>query len=647
MTAAKRTRSSTSADTAASTSQPSAAPASKRSRRSPSKEEKPRIKPDPEEEDDEGHDPRFDSPPAILARAAREETFPAEMDQTPLAKLYDAMHAFAKTENKSEVKPNKDGCVVYWSRNKDLRLDDNTALSYASAIAQDLKLPLLYLHIFSIGDYKSHDRSPRRIDFQLRQLAYLRKRLHDLDIPLLTLTQESRRKDIPRLLCEKLEEWGAVGLYANLEYEVDELRRDTEILERTREAREKGEGWRGKVEFFKDFCIISPGELTTKQGKPYSVYSPYQRAWSEKINSHLVDYVVQHNGPVIANDPSTRKHPVLGSMFDHEIPTAIAGFELEGGEKEAKVMRHLWPVGDGITEGIMDRFMKTKLRPAKFFDPPLEGDAEEVADPKKDSKIGQYREGRNRVDWDGTSHISAYLAAGFISPRDCIRRAYEISGGRELPGGRDTGIGMWCQEVAWRDFYNHVLATWPRVSMAKPFNLKYDETIEWATDDDDKKFQAWVDGKTGFPIVDAAMRALKREGYMHNRCRMIVASFLTKDLLIDWRKGEKYFMQQLLDGDLASNNGGWQWCASTGTDPQPYFRIFNPASQSEKVDPSGEYIRHWLPELKSIKGKAIHDPSKTMSKKQLDNLGYCMPIVDHSKARTKAIEAYKTAAASA
>lgn len=145
-----------------------------------------------------------------------------------------------------------------------MRLDDNTALSYASAIAQDLKLPLLYLHLFSIGDYKSHDRSPRRIDFQLRQLAYLRKRLHDLDIPLLTITQESRRKDVPRVLCEKLEEWGAAGLYANIEYEVDELRRDTEILERTREAREKGEGWRGKVEFFKDFCIISPGELTTK-----------------------------------------------------------------------------------------------------------------------------------------------------------------------------------------------------------------------------------------------------------------------------------------------------------------------------------------------------------------------------------------------
>lgn len=150
-------------------------------------------------------------------------------------------------------------------RNKDLRLEDNTALSYASAVAQEHSLPLIALHIFSLGDYKAHDRSPRRIDFQLRQLAYLRAELDKLDIPLFTFTQSSERKAIPRSLCEKLAEWKAFGVYANIEYEVDELRRDIEVLERTRDAREKkGVGWKGQVEFFKDFCIVAPGELLTK-----------------------------------------------------------------------------------------------------------------------------------------------------------------------------------------------------------------------------------------------------------------------------------------------------------------------------------------------------------------------------------------------
>ncbi|KWU44354.1 DNA photolyase [Rhodotorula sp. JG-1b] len=512
---------------------------------------------------------------------------------------------------KRDDKPNKEGIVVYWQRNKDLRSVDNTALSYASAVAQDLGVPLLALHIFSPGDYKAHDRGPRRIDFQLRQMAYLKGEFAKHHIPFFTITHK-KRKDIPHMLCDKLKEWGAVGLFANIEYEVDELRRDIEVLERTKKARESGDGFAGQVEFFKDYCVVSPGELLTKQGKPYSVYSPWQRNWAQHVNANLQDYVSQQNGPLLANSDSAKSHPVLKPMFDHEIPTAIEGFELAGGEEEAKTMKRIWP---------------------------------KVDDPKRKSKIGLYQEGRNRVDWDGTSHISAYLATGMISPRECIRIAYKIAGGREVPAGRDSGIGMWVQEVAWRDFYQHVLAAWPRVCMTKPFNLKYDGTIEWVTDNDGAKLQAWKDGKTGFPIVDAAMRSLKAQGYMHNRCRMIVASFLSKDLLIDWREGEKYFSQNLVDADFGSNNGGWQWAASTGTDPQPYFRIFNPLSQSEKIDPDGDYVRYWVPELRSLKGKSVHNPSATLSEKKIKELGYVMPIVNHAKMRVKAIEAYKEAAA--
>ncbi|GAA5880799.1 hypothetical protein JCM3774_005755 [Rhodotorula dairenensis] len=647
--AAKRTRSTASAEASTSPSPPKKARATNGKTKTPKHEEgeggdnadvKPRIK--HEDDDDDGHDPRFRSVSTAAAEQMENEHFPDQMEATPIAKLYDAMRALAGV--KRDEKPNKDGIVVYWQRNKDLRTVDNTALSYASAVAQDLGVPLLALHIFSPGDYEAHDRGPRRIDFQLRQMAYLKGEFAEHHIPFFTITHK-KRKEIPRLLCEKLEEWGAVGLFANIEYEVDELRRDIEILERTKKARESGTGFAGQVEFFKDFCVVSPGELLTKQGKPYSVYSPWQRNWATHVNSNLQDYVSQQNGPLLANADSAKSHPVLKPMFEHEIPTAIEGFELAGGDEEAKTMNRIWPVGEGVTESIMRRFTETKMRNAKFFDPPLEGDEEKVDDPKRKSKIGLYQEGRNRVDWDGTSHISAYLATGMISPRECIRVAYKIAGGREVPAGRDSGIGMWVQEVAWRDFYQHVLAAWPRVCMTKPFNLKYDGTIEWVTDDDGAKFQAWKDGKTGFPIVDAAMRSLKAQGYMHNRCRMIVASFLTKDLLIDWREGERYFSQNLVDADLGSNNGGWQWAASTGTDPQPYFRIFNPQSQSEKIDPNGDYVRYWVPELRSLKGKSVHNPSATLSEKKIKELGYVMPIVDHAKMRVKAIEAYKEAAA--
>ncbi|GAA5905644.1 hypothetical protein JCM8208_005793 [Rhodotorula glutinis] len=648
MAGTRRTRSTVSPEDDADSPPPAKTktPPAKRARRSTTEDVKPRIKPDPEDEDDgEMGDTRFRV--RSSASVAREETFPPEMEKVPLAKMYDALRELSAVKQEEDVKPNKDGCVVYWSRNKDLRLDDNTALSYASAVAQDMHLPLVVLHIFSLGDYKSHDRSPRRIDFQLRQLAYLQKELANLDIPLFTITHKGNRKEVPALVCDKLAEWGATGLYANIEYEVDELRRDTEILERTKKARESGKGWKGQVELMRDFCIVAPGQVLTKQGKPYSVYSPYQRSWLAEINSHLSDYLHKQNGPVIANASSVRDHAVVGPMFAHEVPTSLAGFELEGGDDEAARMRKLWPVGEGVVDGIMRRFLRTKMQPAKFFEAPLESEGNEVDDPKKKSKIGEYCEGRNRVDWDGTSHVSPYLAAGLISPRECIRQAFKLAGGKELPGGRDTGIGMWVQEIAWRDFYQAVLVAWPRVCMSRPYNLKYDGTVDWAEDEGGEKLKAWKEGRTGFPIVDAAMRSLKEQGYMHNRCRMIVASFLSKDLLIDWREGEKFFMQSLIDGDLGSNNGGWQWSASTGCDPQPYFRIFNPASQSEKVDPDGEYIRHWVPELRKLKGKTIHDPAAKLSKKQILDMGYVMPIVDHAKARTTAIDKYKEAAARA
>jgi deoxyribodipyrimidine photo-lyase len=174
--------------------------------------------------------------------------------------------------------------------------------------------------------------------------------------------------------------------------------------------------------------------------------------------------------------------------------------------------------------------------------------------------------------------------------------------------------------------------------MNKPFKPEY-SNIEWSYDT--SHFQAWTEGRTGFPIVDAAMRQLVHSGWMHNRCRMIVASFLAKDLLIDWRMGERFFMENLIDGDFASNNGGWGFAASVGVDPQPYFRIFNPLLQSEKFDPDGDYIRKWVPELKGVKSKAIHDPYTRGAGPQAKKAGYPKPIVQHKGARERALAAYK------
>lgn len=174
--------------------------------------------------------------------------------------------------------------------------------------------------------------------------------------------------------------------------------------------------------------------------------------------------------------------------------------------------------------------------------------------------------------------------------------------------------------------------------MNKPFKPEY-SNIEWSYDQD--HFEAWKAGKTGYPIVDAAMRQLQSMGYMHNRCRMIVASFFSKDLLLDWRMGERFFMENLIDGDFASNNGGWGFSASVGVDPQPYFRIFNPLLQSEKFDPDGDYIRHWLPELKDVKGKAIHDPYERGAGPKAQKADYPRPIVQHKGARERALAAYK------
>jgi deoxyribodipyrimidine photo-lyase len=215
---------------------------------------------------------------------------------------------------------------------------------------------------------------------------------------------------------------------------------------------------------------------------------------------------------------------------------------------------------------------------------------------------------------------------------------------KDIPDEEKKGVQTWINELIWRDFYMMILHHFPHV-LQGAFREKYDRIL-WRNDKAD--LQAWQNGLTGYPIVDAAMRQLKQTGWMHNRARMIVASFLCKDLLINWQLGEEWFMQNLIDGDTAANNGGWQWSAGTGTDAAPYFRIFNPITQSKKYDPEGIYIRKWLPELSDIPNKFIHTPFELSHSQQKEygcQLGkhYPQPIVDHATARTLALAVYKAA----
>jgi deoxyribodipyrimidine photo-lyase len=250
---------------------------------------------------------------------------------------------------------------------------------------------------------------------------------------------------------------------------------------------------------------------------------------------------------------------------------------------------------------------------------------------------------RNRMDLDGTSQLSPYMRFGLLSPRQAAVAAIAARAAAHDDTAR-AGATTWLNELIWREFYIHILYHFPHVAETSFRPTLRD--IPWRNDPDE--FEAWCAGQTGYPVVDAAMRQLRTSGWMPNRARMIVASFLVKDLLIDWRWGERWFMQHLVDGDPAANNGGWQWTAGTGTDAAPYFRIFNPITQGYKFDPDGEYVRRWVPELAGVVGAAVHEPGQLTPLEQraagvVIGQDYPFPIVDHRIARDRTLAAFAAA----
>ncbi|TLF49530.1 deoxyribodipyrimidine photo-lyase [Halomonas urmiana] len=463
--------------------------------------------------------------------------------------------------------------VIVWFRS-DLRIHDNTAL--AAAARQG---PVVAVFLRCLSHWRRHGHGANKLDFWGRGVAALRDSLDGLGIPLL-------HRDIdyfaraPATLLEIARETGARALHFNHEYPLDEQRRDRDVIAAFQEAGLAATGHHDAVAF-------APGELLTGKGDYYGVFTPFAKAWHRQLTP---ERIALRNTPApqaplpVAADPL----PALPQLDD----TPIDG--------------RLWPAGEGPAADRLGRFLRYRGR--------------------------HYQRQRDFPAIRGTSELSPYLALGMISPRQCLQAVLAENDGTLAEG--DAGLTAWVNELVWREFYRHVAVGFPRVCRHRAFQ-RHTEALAWR--DDEADFRAWCEGRTGYPIVDAAIRQLVATGWMHNRLRMVTAMFLSKHLLIDWRRGEDFFLRHLVDGEFCANNGGWQWAASTGTDAAPYFRIFNPTTQSTRFDPDGTFLAEWLPELAGLPAKARHAPSIDL----LGGVDYPAPIVDHRAARVRALEAFK------
>ena len=461
--------------------------------------------------------------------------------------------------------------VIHWFR-RDLRVTDNTALYEASRQAEHV-VPLFILEdSFRTGP----DVSAARLAFLLRSVEVLRKNLEALGYPL--VIRHGKAEAVLPAFCKEV---GAEAVFCNKRTEPYVQARDNRVFNALNAA---GIGF----ETFKDAVIWEDREVLTQAGNPFTVFTPYSRAWKAKKPQPPLSKIRGQKSAAkdqVRSDPLSLDPAELGHPLQQTIPPA--------GERAA-----------------LDRLND-------FLSGP----------------VLEYGEARDFPARAGTSELSPHLRAGTISVRTILAKL-EAARTKATPT-QQKGCDVFLNELIWREFYHQVLSNFPHV-VKGAFRPEYDQ-LAWSNNEE--HFQAWCEGRMGYPIVDAAMRCLNATGTMHNRLRMIVAMFLTKDLLINWQWGERYFMKQLVDGDLAANNGGWQWSAGTGTDAAPYFRIFNPVSQGERFDPQGEFVRRWLPELAALPDDLIHQPWAEPLRPKAT--AYPQRIVLHEEQRAKCLALFK------
>ena len=490
---------------------------------------------------------------------------------------------------------------LFWHR-RDLRLGDNLGLAAAAAVTP----ALTGVVVLDPLELEAGDQAPSRLWFRRESLDELARAWRQAGSRLLVL-QGSPLEVLPELA----ELIGAGLVVWNRDVEPAVRARDRQVA-----AALKARGCRVQADW--DQLLVPPEVLSTGGGDPYRVYGPYWRRWRAEVE----------------------RRAAAGALEPRPAPTGLIDLSLDSLPAEAAQdrWRALAPLDAPPDSGPLARpFAGAELCPCR---PGERAAAEQLAafcqglgasGSGRAAALLRYEDGRNLPAEAGTSALSAALRFGTLSPRQAWAAAQQARDGARS-AEELASITVWEQELAWREFYQQALFHFPELADG-PYRPQW-RHFPW--DNDPQAFSAWSEGLTGMPIIDAAMRQLRSSGWMHNRCRMIVASFLVKDLICDWRWGERLFMQHLVDGDLAANNGGWQWSASSGMDPRP-LRIFNPATQASKFDPEGTYIRTWLPELRHVSTRDLISGEIA----PLERRGYPSPLVNHKtqQARFKSLYA--------
>ncbi|MEJ6007858.1 deoxyribodipyrimidine photo-lyase [Paucibacter sp. AS339] len=464
---------------------------------------------------------------------------------------------------------------------RDLRVQDQAALYQALKQSEQV----FCAFVFDSDILAPLPRQDRRVEFIWASLKTLDEELRSHQPGAGLLVRHGRSVDlIPQLAAEL----GVQAVFCNHDDEPTALTRDAQVAERL-------QSFACAFHSFKDHVVFERSEVLTAVGKPYGVFTPYKNAWLRKLEPfYLQAYPVERYAGSLAQSPLAQGVPSLAEI----------GFERAG------LSPHLG-AGSAGAQALLDDFL---------------------------NRIDQYANARDFPAVKGPSYLSVHLRFGTISIRQLARAAWQ-----RMQAG-DRGAEVWLSELIWRDFYHQVMHHHPH-AMSRAFRPEYDHIVWEQGPQAEANFQAWCEGRTGYPLVDATMLQLNQSGYMHNRLRMVTACFLIKDLGIDWRRGEAYFAEKLLDFDLAANNGGWQWASSSGCDAQPYFRIFNPVTQSEKFDAEGRFIKRYLPQLAKLPAKLLHAPW-TARPGDLQAGGvilgdnYPQPIVQHDQARLATLARY-------